>query len=555
VPLSLPHQRGTPARSEPPRRSVRSPGVTDEAIGSGYRLVRRIGRGAMGTVWEADGPTGRVAVKVLRPDLADDPEVVDRFLREREVLTRLPRSPHIVAVRDLVAEGDRLAIVMELVDGEQLRTLLTRDGTLAPRRALAIVAQLLDGLAVAHARGVVHRDIKPENVIVDDTDGDRVAIVDFGVAWITEHAALRTTGIVGTPTYMAPEVAAGASPDGRADVYSAGIVLFELLFGSPPFRGATVAEVLRARRKGVVRRPAQVSDDLWAALTAMLDAGPEARPVARDAAQELHRLLAGPLSDAPFAPLERTDDSAVTVRNGAAPAGSGSRWRTLTRPFPIALGLLVVVGAAVAIFATGSGSEATSGACVRGNPVGAPRPPYSDDVIIDATDQQGADHSGKFFAGVWLGFGNSGVAGPGELAAMRRAGVVPESLPTVTVPYDEYRRLPNRPRDGALFREWAPRGRRARVVYFVAVGGTVAATDASGVRAIGRDPARAVAVPRYAFDRLSQSPPVDGALLMLGDHSAVIRSGRSVDGEPCRGSRPVRLPTSARLASGIDLSR
>jgi hypothetical protein len=524
-------------------------------MGSGYRLVRRIGRGAMGTVWEAEGPTGRVAVKVLRPDLADDPEVVDRFLREREALTRLPRSPNIVAVRDLVAEGGRLAIVMELVTGEQLRTLLTREGPFAPRRALAIVTQLLDGLAVAHGSGVVHRDIKPENVIVDDTDGDRVAIVDFGVAWITEHAALRATGIVGTPTYMAPEVAAGTSPDGRADVYSAGIVLFELLFGRPPFRGATIAEVVRARRNGVIERPAGVHDDLWDALTAMLDTEPAARPTAGDAARRLHDILDVPMPDTPLARREDTQAAATTVRDGGEPAGRGDRWRTLTRPFPIALGLLVIVGAVVAIFAAGAGTEPRSGACASGNPVGAPRPPYSDDVILDAIDQRGADHSGKFFAGVWLGFGNSGVAGPGELAAMRRAGVVADSLPTVTLPYEEYRQLPNRPRDGALFREWAPRGRSGRTVYLIAVGGTVAATDASGVRAIGRDPSRAVAVPRYAFDRLAQSPPVDGTLVILGDRTSAIRSGRSIDVEPCRGSRPVRLPPTARFASGIELAR
>jgi hypothetical protein len=529
--------------------------VTDEAIGSGYRLVRRIGRGAMGTVWEADGPTGRVAVKVLRPDLADDPEVVDRFLREREVLTRLPRSPHIVAVRDLVADGGRLAIVMELVAGEQLRALLARDGTFAPRRALAVVTQLLEGLAVAHARGVVHRDVKPENIIVDDTDGDRVAIVDFGVAWITEHAALRTTGIVGTPTYMAPEVASGAPPDGRADVYSAGIVLFELLFGRPPFRGSTVADVLRARRKGAIVRPAGVPDDLWNALTAMLDTEPAARPSAGDAARRLRELLDVPMPDTPLAPLEGPDPAAVTVHDVDPPAERSDRWRTLTRPFPIALALLVIVGTVVAIFATGSGSEATSGACASGKTVGAPRPAYSDDVIVDATDSGGTDHSGKFFAGVWLGFGNSGVAGPGELAAMQRAGVVAESLPTVTVPYDEYRTLPNRPPDGAIFREWAPRGRSHHPVFFVAVGGTVAATNSSGIRTIGRDPSRAVAVPRYAFDRLAQSPPVDGTLVMVGDHTSVVRSGQSVDAEPCRGSRPVRLPPSARLASGIDLAR
>ena len=252
--------------------------MAGDAIGSQYRLLRAIGRGAMGTVWEADGPTGRVAVKVLRAEVADDPEVVERFLRERSILLTL-RSPHIVAVHDLVAEGTRLAIVMDLVEGEQLRDIIEREGTIAPRRAVALTAAVLEGLAAAHAQGVVHRDVKPENILVHTRGGtEQVALVDFGVAWITEHAATAGTDIVGTPAYMAPEVAVGGTPDDRADVYAAGVVLHEMLFGRPPFAGGSVARVRQAHRDGILVRPSGVSEPLWTAVASMLAVDARTRP-------------------------------------------------------------------------------------------------------------------------------------------------------------------------------------------------------------------------------------------------------------------------------------
>ena len=156
-------------------RSVRS---IDSSAPSGAAPWGRSGR-------RTDRPGG-VAIKVLRADVADDPEVVERFLRERAILLTL-RSPHIVSVRDLVSEGSQLAIVMDLVDGEQLRDTITREGTLAPPRAVAITGAILDGLAAAHAQGVVHRDVKPENILLHSVDGtEQVALVDFGVAWITD---------------------------------------------------------------------------------------------------------------------------------------------------------------------------------------------------------------------------------------------------------------------------------------------------------------------------------------------------------------------------------
>src|SRR5690606_22419470 len=136
-----------------------------EALGASYRLQERIGSGAVGEVWRAtDLRTGEtVAAKLLRPEHAHDSAVVERFVRERSLLTRL-RHPNIVSVRDLVVEGDRLAIVMDHLDGGSPRDLLAAERTLPPSLAVFIAAAVLDGLAAAHAQQVLHRDVKPDNV-------------------------------------------------------------------------------------------------------------------------------------------------------------------------------------------------------------------------------------------------------------------------------------------------------------------------------------------------------------------------------------------------------
>src|SRR6478735_1642635 len=504
----------------------------------------------MGTVWSATGPTGRVAIKILRSDLAADPDLVDRFLRERTVLTTL-RSPHIVAVRDLVVEGPRLAIVMDLVDGEELRRLIERDGSVAPVRALGIIGQVLAGLAAAHAAGVVHRDVKPENILLDQSGPtDRIALVDFGVAWITERAAMRATGIVGTPRYMAPEIAAGATPDDRADVYAAGVVLYELLFGRPPFAGTSVAGVLRAHREHEIERPPGVPDPLWAVLVALLARDPARRPSASAAATLLGRLPVDVLPTAPFAPLAPIHADAATLRDRPDPGPDTDGSRRATRRTGILLTVAVLVVAAIVWVAFATGTDGSGAACAPGRPVPAPAPPFAGDELVVATDDSGAPHAGKFFAGVWLGFGNSGVPGQSEARAMRDAGVLPATLHTVTVPFEEYRRLTNLPPDGSTFREWSARRRGAPIVYFVAVGGTVVPTDAEGLRRIGRDPADAERVPRYAFDRF-RTPPPDGTLFRVGRRTSVVRAGRPVTAVPCAGARPVTVPASPRFADGV----
>lgn len=201
-------------------------------IGSRYTAHQILGRGSAGTVWLGEGPDGPVAVKLLREDLASDQELVGRFVQERSALLGLDH-PHVVSVRDLVVDGNDLALVMDLVRGTDLRTRLERERRLAPEAAVAIVADVADALAAAHAAGVVHRDVKPENVLLDmqgplGPGGSHPALLtDFGVAKLIDtprrasagRATAPTTRIIGTPDYLAPEIVEGL-PRGRPSTYT-----------------------------------------------------------------------------------------------------------------------------------------------------------------------------------------------------------------------------------------------------------------------------------------------------------------------------------------------
>jgi serine/threonine-protein kinase len=209
----------------------------------------------MGTVYVArQEAVGRdVAVKVLRHDLAEDPEMVERFGREARAASRLSH-PNIVTVHDFGCTDDGyLYTVMELVDGESLKECIAREGAFPVDRALRVARDLCEALAAAHAAGVVHRDLKPENILLARM-GDRsdvVKVLDFGIAKLAEAAAVcGPTGdgaLLGTPMYMAPEYIQGHAPDHRADLYAAGVVLYEMLSGHPPFRSENPTTVLLAQ--------------------------------------------------------------------------------------------------------------------------------------------------------------------------------------------------------------------------------------------------------------------------------------------------------------------
>jgi hypothetical protein len=222
-----------------------------------YEIVAPLGAGGMGEVYRArDTRLGRdVAVKVLPDDVAGDARALARFESEARAVAALSH-PNILALHDVGKEGAVSFVVMELLEGETLRTLVA-GGPLPVRRALEIAEQVAEGLAAAHEKGIVHRDIKPENVFV--TEGGHVKILDFGLARAgavpagrdeTESPTVEklTSGgaVVGTVAYMSPEQARGLAVDYRSDQFSLGIVLYEMLAGKRPFRGASAAETLTA---------------------------------------------------------------------------------------------------------------------------------------------------------------------------------------------------------------------------------------------------------------------------------------------------------------------
>lgn len=220
-----------------------------------YRLLDRIASGGMGAVYEAvDERLGRrVAVKLLRDELAEDHRLVERFRREARAAAALAH-PNIASVFDYGQDGGQRFIVMELVDGEDLARLLARTGPLGPARAAAICAQVCDALAHAHQRGVIHRDIKPANVIVGGAD--HVKVTDFGIARAVGDSTLTATGtVLGTAQYISPEQASGKPATARSDIYAAGVMLYEMLAGEPPFTGDTPLAIAMRHMSEEVPRP------------------------------------------------------------------------------------------------------------------------------------------------------------------------------------------------------------------------------------------------------------------------------------------------------------
>ncbi|KUN77325.1 serine/threonine protein kinase [Streptomyces bungoensis] len=276
-------------------------------VGSKYLLEEPLGRGATGTVWRArqretagaeaavpGQPGETVAIKVLKEELASDPDIVMRFLRERSVLLRLTH-PNIVRVRDLVVEGDLLALVMDLVDGPDLHRYLRQNGPFTPVAAALMTAQIADALAVSHADGVVHRDLKPANVLLQQYDGRmHPMLTDFGIARLADSPGLtRTHEFVGTPAYVAPESAEGRPQTSAVDIYGAGILLYELVTGRPPFSGSTALEVLHQHLSAEPRRPSTVPDPLWTVIERCLRKNPDERPSAENLARGLRVVAEG----------------------------------------------------------------------------------------------------------------------------------------------------------------------------------------------------------------------------------------------------------------------
>ncbi|WP_427167022.1 serine/threonine-protein kinase [Streptomyces sp. C1-1] len=303
-------------------------------VGSKYLLEEPLGRGATGTVWRArqretagaeaavpGQPGETVAIKVLKEELANDADIVMRFLRERSVLLRLTH-PNIVRVRDLVVEGDLLALVMDLVEGPDLHRYLRENGPFSPVGAALLTAQIADALAASHADGVVHRDLKPANVLLAQY-GDRMhpMLTDFGIARLADSPGLtRTHEFVGTPAYVAPESAEGRPQTSAVDIYGAGILLYELVTGRPPFNGGSALEVLHQHLSAEPRRPSTVPDPLWTVIERCLRKNPDERPSAENLGRALRVVAEGIGVHANSAQIAAAENVAVLLAPDPAPA-------------------------------------------------------------------------------------------------------------------------------------------------------------------------------------------------------------------------------------------
>lgn len=218
-----------------------------------YRVERLLGEGGMGQVFEAThlALNRRVALKVLRPELAKVDAQVQRFVAEAQAVNRV-KHPHIIEIEDLVSEGERVYFVMELLGGKTLKA-LAKEGPLELTRAVRLVRQAAQALAAAHGVGVIHRDVKPDNLVVEvDAEGrEQVKVLDFGVARVrgldVRSYKTQVGQVVGTPLWMAPEQVLGHEVDPRADVYSLAMVLYVLLTRRFPFAGVDLSQVVMYR--------------------------------------------------------------------------------------------------------------------------------------------------------------------------------------------------------------------------------------------------------------------------------------------------------------------
>jgi serine/threonine protein kinase len=264
-----------------------------QALGTSYTVEGEIGRGGMGVVYHArdERLKRQVAIKVLPPELAFREEIRIRFLREAETAARLSH-PHVVPIHSVGEGPDGLVyFVMAYIDGEPLSEKLKRRGRLPPEETRRILVETSDALSAAHALGIIHRDVKPDNILLEGSRG-RVVVTDFGIAKAlssTSSGGLTGTGVaIGTPHYMSPEQAAGEREiDGRSDLYSLGVVGFQMLVGELPFTAPTVAGLLMKHITEQVpliteRRP-ECPDDLAACVMRCLEKEPEARWPTADA--------------------------------------------------------------------------------------------------------------------------------------------------------------------------------------------------------------------------------------------------------------------------------
>lgn len=298
--------RGDTLPPEPVSLDFLAPGQQADELGrlGHYRILKQLGAGGMGLVFLAEDTLlqRKVALKTMLPGVAAAPQAKARFMREAQAAASIEHE-HIVAIHQVGEDNGVAFLAMPLLKGESLEARLERDGRLSVPEALCIAAEMAEGLAAAHAAGLVHRDIKPGNVFLEQggARGERVKLLDFGLARLraSDHRLTQSGVIVGTPSFMAPEQARGETVDGRADLFSLGCVLYRMLTGTRPFPGENALAVLNSLALHDPRAPALVNPAVPAAVSALtmrlLAKNVTDRPASvADVAQQLRTLTERP---------------------------------------------------------------------------------------------------------------------------------------------------------------------------------------------------------------------------------------------------------------------
>jgi tRNA A-37 threonylcarbamoyl transferase component Bud32 len=349
------------------------PLAADAMIGRsiiGQFVVRhKLGEGGMGAVYLADQPEiGRtVVIKVIHPWLSKDPQIAERFAAEARAAARL-HSPHIVAIHNYGRLPDgTLFLAMEHLGGSTLAEAIKNQGRMDATRAVAIARQVCEALTEAHRQGVIHRDLKPSNImLLSRGQGPGfVKVLDFGVARIDGRDPGK--GVVGTPVYMAPEQLAGGSVDGRSDIYSLAVILYEMLTGRPPLEARSAAEMAKLHASTPAPPPSTIAPGVWiphgveACLMRALAKEPHTRPQAADLfADELYNALMATVADHSYVP--------IPVPRAPSPSRSSVIGAVLG-------GMLLLAGASAGayLFLRGAEHAGSGGAGTRG-PGGEPEP-------------------------------------------------------------------------------------------------------------------------------------------------------------------------------------
>ncbi len=307
-----------------------------EHIGK-YTILDILGRGAMGVVYKGFDPhiERTVAIKVIRKAAFDDDEIgeaLGRFRREAQAAGRLVH-PNIVTVYEYGEENDTAFIAMEYIEGHSLKELLASQTNFTLAEVVDILSQLLNGLSYAHTNGIVHRDIKPDNLIF--TPDGTLKIMDFGVARLESSSLTMAGSMMGTPSYMAPEIFSGEEVDQRSDLFSAGIILYQLLTGHKPFSGSSMTTIMHQVVNVMPPKPSQLDSRLAAPLDGLIQTCLAKNPANRF--QNAADFLAG-LQEA----FARLDTSLVTQASGGGKASSPED-ATLYEPGPTPKPLLTAV--------------------------------------------------------------------------------------------------------------------------------------------------------------------------------------------------------------------